>query len=521
MKMTELLLTNGDVLTMDPANPNGRWVAVGNGRILSIGDGEAPGRYRTPRTRVIDLEGKTVLPGFIDAHLHFRALAESLITLSLKPDSGIRSITDIENCIHSHAQMVSPGTWIRAGGYDDTYLNERRHPTRQDLDKAAPHHPVKLTHRSGHAHVLNSLGLTLAGITRETDDPPEGIIDRDMETGEPNGTLWGLNNFLSKRIPPVDQETLARGARRANRKLLSYGITSFQDASPRNNRDRWHWFEDLKADSTIKSRITVLVGLDGLKQHQEEPFTTDVNPADLSVGGVKIIIDETTGSLNPSSHDLKEMILPIHRAGYQVALHAIEAPAVEAAVEALDHALKVSPRKDHRHRIEHCSVCPPALVERIASLGVMVVTHPAFLYYSGDRYLKTVPGNQQPDLYPIGSLRRAGIGVAAASDSPIVDANPLSGIYSAVTRMAETGKLLRAEEGISPLQALELYTLGSAMSAFEEKTKGTLSPGKLADFVVLSDNPLTVPEETIKDIGVEMTIIGGEVVYERPLMISS
>ncbi|MEE8398978.1 MAG: amidohydrolase [Desulfobacterales bacterium] len=500
---------------MDPANPKGEWVAVGEGQILSIGNGRPPGRYHTPHTRILDLQGKAVLPGFIDAHLHFRALAESLSILSLKPDSGIRSITDIEDSIRRQTQTVPPGTWIRAGGYNEAYLTETRHPTRWDLDKAAPHHPVKLTHRSGHAHVLNSLGLTLTGITRETDEPPEGIIDRDMETGEPNGIFWGLNDFLSKKIPPIDEGMLARGADRANHKLLSCGITSFQDASPRNDRSRWQWFEGLKADGRIKSRITMLMGLDGLKQHREEGFSTDIVPAHLSMGGVKIVIDETTGSLNPSREDLKEIILSIHEAGYQVALHAIETSAIEAAADAIAHALEVSPRKDHRHRIEHCSVCPPALVERITTLGVMVVTHPAFLYHSGDRYLKTVPDDQQPDLYPIGSLLRKGVAVAAASDAPIVDVTPLSGMYSAVTRMTETGKILGAEECISPYHALELYTLLAAMSAFEEETKGTLSPGKLADLVVLSDNPLAVPEETIKDIEVEMTIVGGEVVWAK------
>ena len=511
--MSELLLTNGNILTMDPANPRGQWVAVEDGRILAVGVGNAPEEYQTSSTRVIDLSGKAVLPGFIDTHLHFRALAESLAITPLGPQNGVQSISDIVDRIHDETKDLSPGSWIRAAGYNEVYLSENRHPHRWDLDMAAPGHPVKLTHRSGHAHVLNSRALAYVGIDKETDDPSEGIIDRDLETGEPTGLLWGLNEILSQKIPRIDETTLDRGIMLADAALVSNGITSFQDASTRNDRERWHWFESLKNNGALRPRVTMMLGWAGFKQYQARDFPIRMDENQLCLKGVKIIIDETTGSLHPDRDTLRARVLAIHRAGFQAALHAIEPSAIEAAIDALTHSLAIAPRRDHRHRIEHSSVCPPDLIKKIASLDIMVTTHPAFLYYSGNRYLKTVTTDQQPHLYPIASLFNAGIAVSAASDAPIAGINPLTGIYSAVTRRAETGESVLEEEGISLEFAMQMYTRISSMASFQENIKGTISPGKLADLVVLSDNPFDVPAEDIKKIVVEKTIIGGEIVW--------
>ena len=511
----DLILVNANVLTMDPEKPRDRSLAVQNGKVLLVGDGDQVEDLQNRRTRIIDLGGRTVLPGFIDAHLHFRALAESLVIVSLEPKAGIRSITDINDRIHRQALELRPGEWIRAGGYNEAYLAENRHPNRWDLDAAAPEHPVKLTHRSGRAHVLNSRALELIGIHRETDDPSEGIIDRDLESGDPTGVLWGLGDFLSRKIPPLGEAALRRGVAEAQNRLLTHGITSFQDASARNNRERWDWFGNLEAGGLIKPRVTMMLGLEGFRQHQQEAFAARVEESDLSLGSVKIIIDETTGVLNPGQEELNDIVLAIHRAGRQVAMHAIEEPAIEAAAKAIGRCLQVLPRSDHRHRIEHCSVCPPLLIEELAALGMYVVTHPAFVYYSGDRYLKTVSSAQQKSLYPISSLLDAGVRVAAASDAPIVDTNPFAGVYGAVTRRADTGNVVLSKEGIAVHEALQMYTQASAMASFKEASTGTISTGKWADFAVLSDDPFDVSKEAIQHIEVEMTIIGGEVAWSR------
>ncbi|MDP2954023.1 MAG: amidohydrolase family protein, partial [Chloroflexota bacterium] len=235
---------------------------------------------------------------------------------------------------------------------------------------------------------------------------------------------------------------------------------------------------------------------------------------DLRLGAVKIVLEETTGSLTPSREVLREQIVQAHRAGFQVALHAVEETTLEAAVEALEHALGRYPRRDHRHRIEHGSVCPPPLLRRLRALKVVVVTQPSFLYYSGERYRAEVPPYQQPWLYRVKSFHRAGLRPAASSDAPVVPPNPVMGLYAAVTRKSQEGVALLPEEAISPQGALEMYTRNAAYAAFEERAKGSLVAGKLADLVLLNHDPTAVSPDEIKDIRVEKTILGGRVFSE-------
>jgi len=511
--MTDLLFVNANVMTMDPLCPRADAVAIKGGRIFAVGTESNLKDLRNNRTEVIDLGGKTILPGFIDAHLHLRALAESHVTLNMGPASGVSSIAHIQERIHQHALKLQPGTWIRAGGYNEVYLAEQRDPNRWDLDAAAPRHPVKLTHRSGHAHVLNSLGLSYAGVSMETPDPEEGLMERDLETGEPTGVFHGLGDFLSKVIPPLDDSQLDLGVKLASQELVSRGITTIQDASSRNDTKRWHSFERWKRDGSLRCRIIMMLGLKGFEEYQADRLSSNMEENHLRPGGVKIVLDETTGKLYPSQEVLNELVLLIHKMGLQVAIHAIEETTVEAACNALEHALRIFPRSSHRHRIEHCSVCPPELTRRIASFGGMVVTNPAFVYFSGERYLKTVPSHQLKFLYPIRSLMKKGVHVAAGSDAPVAPVDPLAGVYGAVSRKAQSGEVVLAEEGITSHEALRMYTEIAARSSFEEDFKGIIAPEKLADLVVLGADPTAVPIEEIKEIQVEMTILDGEVVY--------
>lgn len=513
--MTDLLLINAVVLTMDEDRPRAQEVAIKDGRILAVGEEDDLKALVSNSTEVIDLGGKTILPGFIDAHLHLRALAESLVILNIGPASGVTSISHIQERIQHHVLKLPPGTWIRAGGYNEIYLSEKRDPNRWDLDAAAPHHPVKLTHRSGHAHVLNSLGLTHIGISKETPDSETGIIDRDLETGEPTGLLYGMGDFLSQVVPPLDEAQLDRGVKLADQELLSSGITTIQDASSRNDITRWRSFENWKRDGSLRCRVLMMLGFKGFEEYQAGRFTSQMDESHLRLGGVKIVLDETTGRLNPRQEDLNEIVLSVHQAGQQAAIHAIEETAIEAACSALEYAIRTFPRPDHRHRIEHCSVCPSDLAGRIGSSGIVVVTNPAFLYVSGERYLKTVPPRQLKHLYPLATLIQNGVQVAAGSDAPVAPVNPLVGIYAAVSRKAESGEDVLANEKITCYEALRMYTMLAAKSSFDENLKGIIAPGKLADITVLSADPTSVPIEAIKEIRVEMTIVGGDVVYRH------
>jgi len=373
---------------------------------------------------------------------------------------------------------------------------------------------VKLIHRSGHACVLNSLALEMVGISGETPEPPGGLIDRDLESGEPSGLLFGMDSYIEKAVPPLGDEELRRGLRLAVERCLSSGITSVQDATVGNDLARWRTFERLKRGGELPIRIYMMVGAGALGEFEESGLYFSYGDYGLRLGAVKIVLDETTGRLEPSQAELNEIVLRAQRAGFQVAIHAIEEGAVASATEALEHACGESPAGTHRHRVEHCSVCPPPLLRRLRDVHAIIVTQPSFIYWSGERYLATVPEAQLRWLYCIGSFLRNGLRPAAGSDSPVVPINPLIGICAAVARKAETGETLSQWESISPLEALEMYTRAAAYASFEEAKKGSISVGKLADLVVLDADPTQVPAELIKDIRVKMTIIAGRVVWE-------
>ncbi len=511
--MSDLILCNANVITMNAAQPLAELVAISGSRIAHVAGNGKLEQLKGPGTRIVNCKGKTILPGFVDAHCHVHAYVESLVSLKLSPREGIHSIPDIQRSIREFSDGQPAGTWIRGKGYNEFYLAEGRHPTRSDLDAAAPLHPVKLTHRSGHSHVLNSLALEQAGITAETGDPPDALIDRDPLTGMPTGILYGMGEYLAARVPALKDSEIERGLRLANIQLLSYGITSVQDASSINGRDQWRRFKSWKERGLLQSRVTMLTGWRGFAGSGLESLYSCIDRDQLRPGGVKIIVDQVTGSLRPARQELNEIVSAINAAGLQVAIHAIEEPEIEAACDAIADALSRNPRRDHRHRIEHCSVCPPHLIKRLAGLGITVVTQPSFLSYSGDRYLKTVPGGQLEHLYAVGSMRRNNLQIGFSSDFPISDPNPLVGIHAAVTRKTEGGNSVLPGQGITVADALRMYTLGAAAAGFDNNSRGSITPGKLADLVMLSENPCAIDADDIKDIRVIMTVLDGRIVW--------
>ncbi len=514
MPPVDLVLHNANVLTLDPHRPRAELVAVGAGVIVWVGSRDDLALFGG-RPRLVDCEGRTLVPGFIDAHVHVLAYASSLLSIDCSP-AAVASISDIRDRIGLQAARVPPGNWLRAGGYNEFYLAERRHPTRRDLDRAAPDHPVKLDHRSLHACVLNSPALALAGISIETPDPPGGLIDRELDTGEPSGLLFGMNSYLNERIvPPLSDEELGRGVDLANESFLSAGVTSVQDASVGNSLDQWQTFQHLKERQALIPRLTVMFGLHALADFRDAGLTPGYGDSELRLGAAKLVLDEVSGRHNPSQEEINERVMAAHEAGCQVAMHAVEEGTVEAACAALEHCLQHTPKADHRHRVEHCSVCPPPLLRRLRDIRAVVVTQPAFLYHSGERYLQDVPESQLPWLYRTRSFLESGLRPAGSSDCPVAPCSPLTGIYAAVTRRAESGQVLSPEEAIAPEEALRLFTLSGAVASFEEGSKGSIEVGKLADMVVLSADPTGVESHEIKDICVERTVVGGEIVWER------
>lgn len=512
--MHETLFANANVITLDPSVPRAGAVVVRGGRVAALVAKDMPIRFQDRRGRVIDCSGKTMLPGFIDAHCHIAAYAGSLVSLDLSPRSGVCCIQDIQEKIRGLCARIPPGTWIRGKGYDEFHIKERRHPHRRDLDAASPENPVKLTHRSGHAHVLNSLALQQVGIDSGTGDPPEGMIDRDLETGIPTGLLYGMNRYLSGTVPGIGVSEFECGLQTANRKLLSYGITSVQDASFSNDLRQWNLFESWKERDLFLPRLTMMLGADAFSAFDGGRFVSRRPGGGPRLGSIKIVADRVTGSLRPPREELDAMVASVHDAGLQVAIHAVEEPVVEAAVASIENAVRHNPRKDARHRIEHCSVCRPEALERLARVGGMVVTQPVFLFQEGARYLETVPSDQLEHLYPIDGMIRSGLRVGAGSDAPVADPNPLVSIGAAVALRSEDGRLLPGR-GILLIQAIRMHTTEAAAANFEEHSKGSISPGKMADFVVLSEDPFTVPPERVQDIRVVMTVLGGAIAWNE------
>jgi predicted amidohydrolase YtcJ len=259
----------------------------------------------------------------------------------------------------------------------------------------------------------------------------------------------------------------------------------------------------------------MMFGFDNLEIFQAAGMKFSYGDDRLRLGAVKFILTESTGQLQPEPAELNRRTLLAHRAGFPLAFHAVEPATVAAAIGAIENAQRELPDPHRRHRIEHCSECPPELLARLAGLPVTVASQPPFLYYSGERYIATVPPERFPWLYRFRSLLEQGLVVAGSSDSPLVPADPIIGMYAAITRKADTGQTVIPEEAVTPEQALAMYTINAAYVSGEEQIKGSITPGKLADMAVLSGDPLRLSPDEIKDIQTELTIIDGQVVWEK------
>lgn len=504
-----LVLFNANVITLDPSLPRAESIEMEGTRIRSVGNAVSS----SSRARAIDCQGKTVIPGLIDAHTHFLAYASSLQSVDCSP-GAVNSIEGVINALSKRADEMPPGKWIKGTGYEEFYLQENRHPTSEDIDQASTSHPVRLIHRSRHASVLNSYAMKLANVTIETPEPYSGVIDRHPETGQPTGFFLDLEQWLDERLEGADVDSDVDGTvHEASQRYLSMGITTFQDASPSNSLGRWRLFQRLKREGKLGCRLSMMVGYENLQEMIDAGLKFRSGDEWLVVGPAKVMLSQVAGSLNPSKEELIEIFQVASELGFPLAVHAVEKEEVEATVEALETHARQNPDSILTHRIEHCSVAPPQLQDRLAKLNAMVVTQPGFLYHSGERYLRQVAEEDVQWLYPVKSLREKGICIAASSDAPVAPPHPMTAIYSAVTRRSASGETVVTEEGISTLEALKMYTVDASYALGEEAVKGTISEGKLADLAILSDDPTRVSPESIKEIRVEATIIGGRVVW--------
>ncbi len=528
----KLILANARVLTLDPLNPSAEAVAVARDRIEAVGSTRYVSSFRGSQSVVIDCRGLPLIPGIHDAHTHIMATAASQSGLDCR-STGLDSVGKLLAAIGKRRAALSSGHWIRGYGLEPEALREERYPTRWELDSVTPQHPVRLEHSSGHAALLNSRALAMAGIDADTPDPPDGVIDRD-ENGVPTGLLLEMGAYLRERLGRTrTDEEMETGVACLSKALLSYGITSVQDAGPENGPCQWESLRSLLDRRLFQPRVTMMAGVENLEEMAACGLSWGCGDDRLRVGHAKIILTCTTGQLMPAPEDLSERALRAGNLGFPIAVHAIEQEAVEEAIRVMslenppgeaskgkgDRPAFHSPVKN---RVEHCAECPARLIQELTHAGAMVVTQPGFIYWRGDGYLERVQPDLLPHLYPIGKMMKLGIPVAFGSDSPVIDPNPWPGIYSAVTGFTGGGarfsRSFAVSQGTLPesngpalLRALAAHTVAGAESEGTQRSRGMIREGMVADLALL-DRPMNeICGEGILRTKSRLTIVGGKI----------
>lgn len=536
------VITGSNILTMDADGTSAEGVAVRDGRIVAVGSDREMQPLIGAETRVMDLSGQTVVPGFIDSHTHNTHLAEfrySFKLLNLAAELN-PTMADVLRKIRGKAQETPPGEWIGGKFFDPKGLREARWPTRQELDACSPDHPVMIIIRGGHACAVNSRALEIAGITGDTPDPEGGIIEKDSVTGQPTGLLRDVQSI--RTAPPA--ATLAEikeALVKISHEYIKTGVTSTGDAGATDRPEPYRAYQEVVAEGRLKTR-TYLMVREAFYRQKDLGLRTGFGNDRLRLGPVKLFVDGSIqcftcafsepyltghtrgheGLRYPREH-LNDRVAEAHRLGYQVAIHAQGDYGITMAVDAIEQAMEKHPRPDPRHRIEH-ALCPTARdLERMKRLGIIANFYFFHPWFWGDQHMDHFIGPERAHrMAPAKTAMRMGIMACAHSDCPVCmpndpvwPSNPLWGIWCAVNRKTRSGRDIGPGERLTPLEALRAYTINGAYASFEEDIKGSIEPGKLADMVVLSHSPLTVDPWEIRDIEVLKTIIGGEVVYER------
>lgn len=528
----DIVLVNGHVMTGSGSPSAATAVAVRGGRIVAVGQDADVREWMGRGVEVIDLRGRTITPGFNDAHCHPMYLGFGLQQVDAATPPN-RSIADIVARVAERVRSVPPGTWVRARGYDQARLAEQRHPTRHDLDPVSPEHPVLVVRACGHIGVANSRALALAGIDRNTPDPEGGTIDRDAH-GEPTGVVReAALTLVQQAIGAPTREQIADALRAAGRQFLSEGITSVAEAGIRTS-DEMGAYLDLAQAGELPVRTYLMMMIDEtLGPLSDLGLRTGFGDAWLRIGPAKIFLDGSIGGRTARMSQpyegeddniglwmqdpqvMKEKIKAAHRAGFQCCAHAIGDAAIELLVMAFEEALAEQPRPNHRHRIEHSSILRPDLIDRIQRLGAIPVPGTTFLWAFHKAYVQNLGMDRIRYAYAMRTFFDRGIIAPASSDAPVDPTNPMIGIQTMVTRRSEEGVEIWPEERITLEEAIRAYTYNGAYASFEEDIKGTIEVGKLADIAVLETDLRTVPPENLAQVRVDLTIVEGRIVYDR------
>ena len=531
----ELVLHNGKVFTADRGRPWARAVAVRDGRIEAVGPDDD---VRRTGVEEIDLEGRTVVPGFIDAHNHYLATGEMLAQIDVRYPR-VASVDDLVEAIGEAAASTQPGRWIRATGFD--HAKYERAPTRWDLDRATTDHPVAVLHVSGHYVLVNTAALDARGLDDGTPDPQGGTLVRD-ERGRITGLC--LDAAMGLIIPTAvdigshgpnfhveaSLEELVDAVDRAGRAYVAAGLTTVCDAQVTSRELRGYREAYRRRSWWVRTALMPLSHqLDGYGSiGMAGPFGND----ELWLGAMKFYADgsliggtaafyepygehgEFHGSLFWEADQLRAMIVTAHARGWQVGVHAQGDRAIDVTLDAFEAAQHASPRADPRHRIEHAGSPTPGQIERMAALGVIPVSQPGYLRDSGDDFLKRLADGAHR-LQPLRSELDAGLTVVISSDSDVASYRPLDTIAAAVQRRTFDGLTVGEDERLTVEEAVRAHTIDAAYALFAEDRIGSIDRGKFADLVVIDGDLFAADGEAIRDLPIWMTMIGGTAVFRQ------
>ncbi len=532
----DLIFTNGNVYTVDAKRPHAQAIAIKGDRIVFVGTDRAAKKFQGSSTRVVDLHGATVVPGMADAHAHFSGIGQREMTLNLE---GITTLEDFLAKVKTRVDQTKPGDWVTGRGWIETFWKPPVFPTRADLDKVAPNNPVYLTRADGHASVANSAALKIAGVTKETKDPFGGQVLHDKQTNEPTGMLIDTaQGLVSQHVPPRGEGSAEEAMILANKRSLELGWTQIQDAG--GTYREVELYKKLYAEGKLKIRIYKAVygpGEEAQRLLKEGP-TIGAFDHRFTVRTIKVVSDGALGSrgaalLEPYSDDpgnkgllrvkaeeLRPMLEEALRRGIQVETHAIGDGANRFILDEYERAFKAVPvrgLRDPRWRDEHAQIVNPADLPRFAKLGIIPSMQAS--HAIGD--LHFVPSRigieRTKGAYAWQTLIKGGNRIAGGSDAPVERGEPMIEFYAAVARKdirGFSGEGWHPEEKVTREQALKMFTIWAAYAAFEEKLRGSIEVGKLADLTILSADIMKIPEADILKTRNLMTVIGGEIVFE-------
>jgi predicted amidohydrolase YtcJ len=530
-QQVDLLMFNGKILTVDDQFNVEQAIAVKDGLVVAVGT-TAELRREFTGTRQVNLHGRTVVPGFNDAHQHVRVADRR----SVGDLQNVESIAEIKELVAAKAEEIGPDEWVLGRGWDETIFEEGRKPNRQDLDEAAPNNPVLLTRQGSHSSVASSKALEIAGIDSTTPDPKQGTIERDVN-GDPTGVLVeSAQDLVEEHVPPLTPEEQRAGTIEGLKALLPYGITSYSSAG--GNADGFRAWQSIYAEvgdelprgsfylsgcrredtpeDVIDSGLKPMDGDNRLrvvaaKTHADGGFTGP----DAYVSQPYKGMGDFRGSLVNTPEQLTECFRKLNAAGWPIGIHTAGDAAASVAVNAFAKVLAETPRPDIRHHLMHYEVgmADPADIRKMKRFGIGVVQQTNFLWSLERLYNQYL----QPDLLdrvvPARSLLDEGIRFANSSD--VIPTSPIVGIYTAATRMGRSGAKYSPHERLAMEDALRAYTVGGAWMTHQEDVKGSLEPGKLADMVVLSDDILRIKPKCLLDVHVRESYVGGKLVYKR------